>query len=254
MKKTLVIAAIIAVVALTTAPVFAFTWTDNFEAGVGNWTAAAGCSALGLSTLANATPGGAYSARVGDHAFDKSYHNLGTQLSGTWSTSFNILDDSNYNVYGEMRGYTGNGNYAGNTMVQDIVAGSMSFTAGVAMTGEVYDSTKYQGRYILATGANGWFNLNATRTAGWHTFTITRTNGAVTWYVDGVADRSFTNVTDSGMGVVTIGAAASGTNNSFFDDVKVTTDLTPSVPEPGSLLALGAGLVGMIGMLRRKMA
>lgn len=250
MKKTVMFAAVLAMAALVSTPLFAFTWTDNFESGLGAWSIASGCAALSVSTAANTTPGGSRSAHIDNNTFGKEYHNLGQNLTGNWSYSFNLLDDGNYNAYGEIRGYTGTGTYAGNTLVQDIIAGSMGYS-GAGLNGELYNSARYQGRFILATGSSGWFNLNATRSAGWHTFTITRTNGVETWYVDGVADRSFTNVTDSGMGVVVIGAAANGPNNAFFDDVKVTNVLTP---EPASLLTMGAGLIGLAGIIRRKRA
>lgn len=247
----LTLATILAVLALAAAPSFAFSWTDNFESGLGNWANASGCTSLGLSTAQNTTPGGSYSAHVGDHAFDKMYHNLGVQITaGTWSISFNLFDNANYNAYGELRSYSG-GTYPNGSFNQDIVAGLMSFSSNVALPGETYDSSKYQGRFISGSGATGWFNLNTSRTPGWHTFTITRTaDNMVTWYVDGAKDRSFNTITNSAMNVVVIGASATGTNNAFFDDVNVTD----VVPEPGSLLILCAGITGMIGILRRKSA
>ena len=74
----------------------------------------------------------------------------------------------------------------------------------------------------------------------------------MSFYVDDVFD---TSVQSSAVAIntLTMGALVSSydATNVWIDDVSVST---PSVPEPGSLLAPGAGLLGMIGMLRRKMA
>lgn len=249
MKGTILLAAIIAIVALIAAPVFAFTWTDNFESGLGNWTVAAGCTMPTLTNTQNATPGGANSAQIkASPNFDKMYHNLGADLTGNWSFSFSMLDNGYYNDFGELRSYGLGKTYSTGTLGLDICAGCYN---SVSLPGEVWDGSKYQARFNATngTGNSGWFNLDVARSQGWHTFTVTRTNGVVSWYVDGALGRSFTNVADSYMNVVTVGASAALTNNTaYFDNVKATNVL----PEPSSLLALGAGLLTVVGMLRRR--
>lgn len=249
MKKMLLPSAILVIVALLAAPALAFTWTDNFESGLGNWTAAAGCTMLTLSNAQNATPGGAYSAQVKPSPnFDKMYHNLGTDLTGNWSFSFSLLDNGYYNDYGELRSYGLGKTYSTGTLGLDICIGCNN---SVTLPGEVWDGSKYQARFNATngTGNSGWFNLNVARSQGWHTFTVTRSNGTVSYYVDGALGRSFTNVADSYMNVVTVGTSAALTSNTaYFDNVKATN----VIPEPTSLIALGAGLLGLLGVIRRR--
>jgi hypothetical protein len=71
-------------------------------------------------------------------------------------------------------------------------------------------------------------------------------DGSATFF--GVGDLTGANITSIVLSSVDI----SGGNNFAIDDITLTQATT--VPEPGSLALLGTGLLGVVGVVRRKMA
>jgi len=249
MKNSRIPLAVIGGIALTLHAASAqVLFSDDFEAGMGNWTMAS--STLDWSSAQNVVPvGGQYSALL-NSSLDRMYHNLGSELSGAFIVSYYLYDDAATRAYGEVRSDAGAG-YNDGALQQLFAIGKYS---SVTFPGDTYDATKYQGRVTF--GANvGWFNLNEagvpSRSAGWHRFDIERLSdeSTINFYVDGVLGRTITGATIASIDTIVLGSVAAGSSagDAYFDGVLLT------VPEPSTtaLFAVGGGLL-LWGLIRRR--
>lgn len=214
-------------------------FNETFDAcNVNNWGLASNAASIyatmPTSSSAQNHSGSGCSALI-DNSRDRMYRNIGAAVAGRGKATFWIYDDSQARVFTEVRTYSGNGWEPGSP-VQVLAIGKYN---NATMTGETYDSTKYQGR-ILNGSVNGWFNLNApgstNRSTGWHKFEIERLadSSTVNWYVDGRLARQFTGLSSPAWDCVVVGSvggnSTNGTaGNAWIDDFKVEYYDPPTV-------------------------
>jgi len=230
-------------------------FSDDFESGNLNlWTQQI-ATPLAIANIYNVAPvGGTYSAWA-DSSTDRMWHNLGTELGGHTMFSYYLYDDTLTRAFGQVSAYSGAG-FQDGTLQQLFAIGKYN---QVTMPGEVYDASKYQGRIVFSSGAEGWFNLNSagvtSRSAGWHKFSIERLadGTSVNFYVDDVLGRSFTGVDAADWDSIALGLGAGvESGNAYYDGVKVDV-VAAAIPEPPiwALVMLG-GIVLMATGVRRR--
>ena len=205
-------------------------FSDNFTAGnLNKWGVAISASSPNATPLTisstNHTSGGGFSAMV-TNSLNKMYHNFGFSVSGHIKMSFWLYDNGSSQIpFCDIRSYNGAGYTTNGAVTQLFAAGKYNT---VTMTGETYDSTKYQARVVTGTNT-GWFNLNGagapSRSVGWHQFTIERASdgSTISFYVDGVLSRTITGATAAPIDSTVIGSTGAGaiTGSSWVDDMLI---------------------------------
>ncbi len=250
-------------------------FNDDFESGtMVNWTTTA-TSPLDPFTPTNVvppSPTGRWSAYM-NVSTDRMHHNIiadngGAEATGHLMFSYWIYDEGvnggtvgATRVYNELRAHSGGsglpngGTVVVGTLDQLLAAGKFN---SVTLPGEVFTTTKYQGRVAFHTpqpvGDTGWFNLNGpgspNRSIGWHRFDIEIMPGGTTirFYVDGILCRTFTGATVDTYDTVILGPGL-GTQqgNAWIDGISLNIiDDPPTIVCPPDQTAIAASSAGAV--------
>lgn len=266
-KRLLVAAGIVAFVLTAhaapppTVPIFA----DDFESGTMSLWTTTGINPLDPSTTQNIVPAGGQFSALMNTSIDRMHHNIiadnaGAELSGHTLFTCYIYDlgptAPATRIFNEVRGYSGGtglpngGTAASGSLAQLFAIGKYNT---VTLPGEVFTSTKYQGRVTFPTATGGWFNLNAAgspnRSVGWHRFDIERMPDGTTinFYVDGILSRTFTGATAESWDTVILGPGLGSTvGDAWIDGMSVgRVDSNPPVINcPSNIVAVATSSPG----------
>lgn len=218
--------------------------TENWESGAGSWVDGAAGAAIVNDSVTNLLGAGNHAIKVPGSAASGDIGTKLLTLAATTDPNWVIT----YDFYSTgTRDYLQIiGNNSGGSLAQLIVLGH--YNAGV-------DYTKYN--YRVAFGSVNWQDTTLTRSTNkWHAMKIEQiyNPGDATATVNFYIDNSFlaTAATSAINGVSVLKAGSGLTNGggpAYFDNIVLTSG---AIPEPGSMLALGAGMIGLLGVIRRR--
>ncbi len=248
MKRFLTLAVILTVACACSAGAAPIIFSDDFESGLGNWTQVYPAYPITLSTEQAVSP--TNSAKV-----------MGTGSNSQYAMDYHIpvayadftLKFKFYNASTASgpRNYIQLGSWSDGARSGSLQQLYSFGTYNSITTGTPYNAAKFQAR--VAVGGPNWFNVeDSDRTiVGWHDMIIKQDAAAMTvsFQVDGGTPTVQNLASVFAPTSIRIGSGLSNAGvEAYFDDIYFVT------PEPGSLLALGSGLMGMAGLVLRRRA
>ena len=215
--------------------------SQDWESGAGSWVAAGTGAAIVNDSVTNLLGAGNKALKIpGTTANPTGYMDLtlGTATDKNWTATWDFYSTGSRDY---LQFYT----YDGGDLKQLIAFGHYNGT----------DWLKYN--YRVAFGSVNWADTQIARTQNWHAMKVEQTyvdgapSATVKFYIDGVLAASVNNNAVYGVTMLRAGSALTNAGGpAYFDNIVLTTP--DAIPEPGSMLALGTGLIGFLGFIRRR--
>ena len=196
-----------------------------------------------MAVLALALPMAAFAS--GDIEFTSNGGTLAGNASGLSLTGSTLT---------QVTGLYGGGQMSGTNL------GSLSFTTGALISGSLYSGGTFAagGTFVIdGNGVNGVPNgviFSGTFSGPVNWTPNPGLNGTVSYTLSGALSGTLSN------GYKTIGTVNTGSttftfssHKGYFKGLAGSSDTTVVVPEPGTLSLFGTGLIGLAGLVRRKL-